>query len=77
MQRNYRFEIISVSREENSLSCSTEWDKSGYFTPSTPPTEISCKYETRMKLRGRKQVFTKEMKETVISLEAAFWRLGN
>ena len=26
------------------------------------------KYETRMKLRGRKQVFKKEMKETVISL---------
>ena len=25
MQRNYRFVIISVSREENSLSCSTEW----------------------------------------------------
>ena len=34
MQRNYRFEIISVSREENSLFCSTEWDKSVYFTPS-------------------------------------------
>ena len=34
MQRNYRFEIISVSREENFLPCSTEWDKSVYFTPS-------------------------------------------
>ena len=34
MQRNYRFEIISVSREENLLPCSTEWDKSVYFTPS-------------------------------------------
>ena len=34
MQRICRFEIISVSREENSLSCSTEWDKSVYFTPS-------------------------------------------
>ena len=28
------FEIISVSREENFLPCSTEWDKSVYFTPS-------------------------------------------
>ena len=26
------------------------------------------KYETRLKLRGRKPVFTKEMKNTVISL---------
>ena len=127
MQRNYRFEIISVSREENSLSCSTEWDKSGYFTPSNllPKSVVKMKhltreqryglslmlqegksrkdiakvlgvststisrelrkncdmrngtynydlaqrkYETRMKLRGRKPVFTKEMKETVISL---------
>ena len=34
MQRNCRFEIISVSREENFLPCSTEWDKSVYFTPS-------------------------------------------
>ena len=34
MQRNCRFEIISVSREENPLSCSTQWDKSVYFTPS-------------------------------------------
>ena len=34
MQRICRFEIISLSREENSLSCSTEWDKSVYFTPS-------------------------------------------
>ena len=34
MQRNYRFEIISVSREENFLPCSTEWDKRAYFTPS-------------------------------------------
>ena len=34
MQRICRFEIISVSREENFLSCSTEWDKSVYFTPS-------------------------------------------
>ena len=34
MQRICRFEIISVSREENSLPCSTEWDKSVYFTPS-------------------------------------------
>ena len=34
MQQNFRFEIISVSREENFLPCSTEWDKSVYFTPS-------------------------------------------
>ena len=34
MQRICRFEIISVSREENFLPCSTEWDKSVYFTPS-------------------------------------------
>ena len=34
MQQYCRFEIISVSREENFLPCSTEWDKSGYFTPS-------------------------------------------
>ena len=34
MQQNCRFEIISVSREENFLPCSTEWDKSVYFTPS-------------------------------------------
>ena len=34
MQRICRFEIISVSREENFLPCSTEWDISVYFTPS-------------------------------------------
>ena len=127
MQRHYRFEIISVSREKNFLPCSTEWDKSVYFTPSnlllksvvkmkhltreqrygislmlqegksrkdiaksigvsvsTISRELrkNCdmrngtynydlaqrKYETRLKLRGRKPVFTKEMKETVISL---------
>ena len=34
MQRNCRFEIISVSRDGNSLPCSTEWVKSCYFTPS-------------------------------------------
>ena len=34
MQQYCRFEIISVSREENFLLCSTEWDKSVYFTPS-------------------------------------------
>ena len=127
MQRNYRFEIISVSREENSLPCSTEWDKSAYFTPSNllPKSVVKMKhltreqrygislmlqegksrkyiakaigvststisrelrkncdmrngtynydlaqrkYETRLKLRGRKPVFTKEMKDTVVSL---------
>ena len=127
MQRICRFEIISVSREENSLSCSTEWDKSVYFTPSNllpksvvkmkhltreqrygislmlqegksrkdiartigVSTSTICrelrkncdmrngtynyelaqrKYETRLKFRGRKPVFTKEMKDIVISL---------
>ena len=123
MQRNCRFEIISVSREENSLPCSTEWDKSGYFTlpksvvkmkhltreqrygislmlqevksrkdiakaigvsTSTICRELrkNCdlrngiynyelaqrKYETRLKFRGRKPIFTKEMKDIVISL---------
>ena len=34
MQRNCRFEIISVSREENILPCSIGLDKSVYFTPS-------------------------------------------
>ena len=121
MQRNCRFEIISVSREENFLPCSTEWDKSAYFTPSNllPKSVVKMKhltreqrygislmlqegksrkdiakaigvststisreltkncdmrngsynydlaqrkYETRLKLRGRKPVFTKEMK---------------
>ena len=125
MQQNYRFEIISVSREEKPLPYSTEWDKSCYFTPSNllPKSVVKMKhltreqrygislmlqegksrkdiaksigvstisrelrkncdmrngtynydlaqrkYETRLKLRGRKPVFTKEMKETVISL---------
>ena len=127
MQRNCRFEIISVSREENFLPCSTEWDKSVYFTPSNllPKSVVKMKhltreqrygislmlqegksrkdiakaigvntstisrelrkncdmrngsynydlaqrkYETRLKLRGRKPVFTKEMKDTVVSL---------
>ena len=127
MQRNYRFEIISVSREENLLLCSTEWDKSCYFTPSNllPKSVVKMKhlsreqgygnslmlqegksrkditmaigvstsaisrqlrkncnmrngtcnydlaqrkYETRLKLRKRKYVFTKEMKDTVVSL---------
>ena len=49
MQRNCRFEIISVSREENSLSCSTEWDKSVYFTPSNllPKSVVKMKHLTR------------------------------
>ena len=121
MQRNYWFEIISVSRRY------TEWDKSCYFTPSNllpksvvkmkhltreqrygislmlqegksgkdiaklkgvSTSTISCellkncdmrngtynydlvqrKYKTRLKLRGRKLVFTKEMKDTIVSL---------
>ena len=54
MQRNYRFEIISVSREENSLSCSTEWDKSGYFTPSNllPKSVVNMKHLTREQRYG-------------------------
>ena len=127
MQRNCRFEIISVNREENPLQCSTEWGKCCYFTPSNllPKSVVkmthltreqrygiflmlqerksrkdiakaigvststisrelrkNCdqrngvynynlaqrKYETRLKFRGRKPVFTKEMKNTVISL---------
>lgn len=127
MQQNSRFEIISVSREENFLPCSTEWDKSVYFTPSNllPKSVVKMKhltreqrygislmlqegksrkdiakaigvstgtisrelrkncdkrngsydydlaqrkYETRLKLRGRKPIFTKEMKEIAISL---------
>ena len=31
MQRTCQFEIISVSREENLLPCSTEWDKSCFI----------------------------------------------
>ena len=54
MQRNYRFEIISVSREENSLSCSTEWDKSGCFTPSNllPKSVVNMKHLTREQRYG-------------------------
>ena len=46
MQRNCRFEIISVSREENFLPCSTEWDKSVYFTPSNllPKSVVKMKH---------------------------------
>ena len=127
MQRNCRFEIISVSREEKILPCSAEREKSCYFTPSNllPKSVVKMKhltreqrygiflmlqegknrkdiaksidvsestisrelrrncdkrngtynydlaqrkYETRLKLRGRKPVFTKEMKDTVVSL---------
>ena len=54
MQRNYRFEIISVSREENPLSCSTKWDKSGYFTPSNllPKSVVKMKPLTREQRYG-------------------------
>ena len=40
MQQICRFEIISVSREEKSLSCSTEWDESAYLTPSNLQPKI-------------------------------------
>ena len=54
MQRNCRFEIISVSREENSLPCSTEWDKSVYFTPSNllPKSVVKMKHLTREQRYG-------------------------
>ena len=54
MQRNCRFEIISVSREENSLPCSTEWDKSAYFTPSNllPKSVVKMKHLTREQRYG-------------------------
>ena len=77
MQRHYRFEIISVSREKNFLPCSTEWDKSVYFTPSNLllKSVVKMKHLTReqrygisLMLQEGKPVFTKEMKETVISL---------
>ena len=49
MQRNCRFEIISVCREENFLPCSTEWDKSVYFTPSNllPKSVVKMKHYKR------------------------------
>ena len=74
MQRNCRFEIISVSREENFLPCSTEWDKSVYFTPSNllPKSVVKMKHLTREQRYGislmlqegksRKDI-AKEMKE--------------
>ena len=54
MQRICRFEIISVSREGNSLPCSTEWDKSGYFTPSNllPKSVVKMKHLTREQRYG-------------------------
>ena len=77
MQRHYPFEIISVSREEKLLPCSPEWDKSCYFTPSNllPKSVVKMKHLSREQrygisliLQEGKPVFTKEMKETVISL---------
>ena len=77
MQRNCRFEIISVSREENLLPCFTKWDKSIYFIPSNllPKSVVKMKHLSReqrygisLMLQEGKPVFTKEMKETVISL---------
>ena len=54
MQRNCRFEIISVSREENFLPCSTEWDESCYFTPSNllPKSVVKMKHLTREQRYG-------------------------
>ena len=61
MQRNCRFEIISVSREENSLSCSTEWDKSVFFTPSNllPKSVVKMKHLTREQRYGISFYFCK------------------
>ena len=54
MQQNCRFEIISVSREENFLPCSTEWDKSVYFTPTNllPKSVVKMKHLTREQRYG-------------------------
>ena len=54
MQRNCRFEIISVSREGNSLPCSTEWDKSCYFTPSNllPKSVVKMRHLSREQRYG-------------------------
>ncbi len=54
MQRNCRFEIISVSREENLLPCSTEWGKSGYFTASNllPKSVVKMTHLTREQRYG-------------------------
>ena len=54
MQRTYRFEIISVSRDENLLPCSTEWDKSCYFTPSNllPKSVVKMKHLSREQRYG-------------------------
>ena len=54
MQRNCRFEIISVGREENSLPCSSEWDKSDYFAPSNllPKSVVKMKHLTREQRSG-------------------------
>ncbi len=45
----YRFEIISVSREEKLLSCSPGWVKSCYFTPSNllPKSVVKMRHLTR------------------------------
>lgn len=51
MQRICRFEIITVCREENLLPCSTEWDKSSYFTPS----HLLQKSVVKMKHLSREQ----------------------
>ena len=43
-----------MSREENFLPCSTEWDKSGYFTPSNllPKSVVKMKHLTREQRNG-------------------------
>ena len=48
MQRNYWFEIISVSRRY------TEWDKSCYFTPSNllPKSVVKMKHLTHEQRYG-------------------------
>lgn len=50
----YRFEIISVSREEKLLPCSPEWDKSCYFTPSNllPKSVVKMRHLTQEQRYG-------------------------
>ena len=73
MQRNYRFEIISVSREENFLPCSTEWDKSAYFTPSNllPKSVVKMKHLTREQRYGI-SLMLQEGKERIIFIVLGF-----
>ena len=50
-----------MSREENSLPCSTEWDKSVFFTPSNllPKSVVKMKHLTREQRYGISFYFCK------------------